>query len=53
MLYVNSNNPEYALFRGLPCTIVNNHRDDDLIDVFIPTYSIFILLKADEIESDD
>lgn len=53
MLFLNSKNSKYTLFNGLPCTIFNNNRDDGYIEIFIPAFEIYILVKEDEIESDD
>lgn len=53
LIYVNTEKAEFKLFNTLPCTVVNNNRDDGLIDVYIPTYNIFILLEEHELESDD
>lgn len=53
LVYVNTEKAEFKLFNTLPCIVVNNNRDDGLIDVYIPTYNIFILLEEHELESDD
>ena len=52
MLYVKAEG-KYSLFNGLPLRVMNYHRDDGLIEVFIPAIEIYILLKESEIERDD
>ena len=52
MLYVKAEG-KYSLFNGLPLKVMNYHRDDGLIEVFIPAIEIYILLKESEIERDD
>ena len=51
MLYVKAEG-KYSLFNGLPLRVMNFHRDDGLVEVFIPAVDIYILLKESEIESD-
>ena len=52
MLYVKAEG-KYSLFNGLPLRVMNYHRDDGLIEVFIPAIEICILLRESEIERDD
>ena len=54
MLYVavDSNN-KYSLFNNFPCRIMNDKRNDGYVEVFLPAFDIYILLKENEIESDD
>ena len=52
MLYVKAEG-KYSLFNGLPLKVMNYHRDDGLVEVFIPAVEIYILLKGSEIESDN
>ena len=52
MLYVNAEG-KYSLFNRLPLRVMNDHRDDGLVEVFIPAVEIYILLRESEIERDD
>lgn len=53
MLFVNAKDKEYSSFNGFKCKIVNDHREDGLIEVYVPVYNILILLHENEIESDE
>lgn len=43
---------QYKKYNNELCTIVNRKRDDNLIEVFVPKYKVFILLQLSEIEEE-
>ena len=47
---VRTTNPYYKAFNGAKCKIVNDSRDDGLVEVFLPAYQCMILLRPDELE---
>ena len=49
---VRTNKKEYSTFNGYECTVVNNKRDDDLIEVFVRAFNTFILLTQEELEDE-
>ena len=48
MLYVKAEG-RYSLFNGLPLKVMNYHRDDGLVEVFITAVELYLLLKESEI----
>ena len=49
---VRTNKKEYSTFNGYECTVVNNKRDDGLIEVFVRAFNTFILLTQEELEDE-
>ena len=49
---VRTNKKEYSTVNGYECTVVNNKRDDDLIEVFVRAFNTFILLTQEELEDE-
>ena len=47
---INSKRPELKLFNGAKCKIVNNRRDDNLLEVYVYGFNSFILVEADELD---
>lgn len=47
---VRTNKPSYQKYNGEICWIHNWHRTDGYIEVFIPSYKEFILLRPNELE---
>lgn len=49
---VRTNKKEYSTFNGYECTVVNDKRDDGLIEVFVRAFNTFILLTQEELEDE-
>ena len=47
---LNSKREELKLFNGAKCKIVNSHRDDSLLEVYVYGFNSFILVGADELD---
>ena len=47
---LNSNRAELKLFNGAKCKIVNNHRSDNLLKVYVYGFNSFILVGAEELD---
>ena len=47
---INSKRAELKLFNGAKCKIVNNRRDDNLLEVYVYGFNSFILVEADELD---
>lgn len=47
---IKTDRDEYKSFNGFECTIVNIHRTDGYIEVFVPAFNVMILLLPTELE---
>ena len=47
---LSSKREELKLFNGAKCKIVNSHRDDNLLEVYVYGFNSFILVCADELD---
>ena len=47
---LNSNRAELKLFNGAKCKIVNNRRNDNLLEVYVYGFNSFILVGVDELD---
>ena len=50
MYIIKSDYEEHKFLNGYRCKIVNNQRDDKLLDCYVPVFSIFVLLHTEELE---
>ena len=51
-MIIKTDKEEYKSFNGFECNIINAHRDDGLIEVYIPAFGIMILLYPYELEDE-
>lgn len=49
-MIINTDRDEYKSFNGFECIIVNTHREDGYVEVFVPAFNILILLLPHELE---
>ena len=47
---INSKRESMTLFNGAKCKIVNNRRDDGLIEIYVYGFNSFLLVEPDELE---
>lgn len=47
---INTKKKEYLSFNGYECKVVNDNRDDGLVEVFVPMFNILILLEPNELD---
>lgn len=49
---INTKKKEYLSFNGYECKVVNCHREDGLIEVYVPVFNVFILLEQTELDDE-
>ena len=47
---VQTDKEEYKSFNGFECHIVDAHRDDGFVEVYVPAFGVMILLLPSELE---
>ena len=47
---VKTNKRPYKKYNNCLCTIINSKRDDNLVEVFVQKYNVFILLSPKELD---
>ena len=49
---IHTDKKEYTSFNGYECKVVNCHREDGFVEVYVPVFNVFILLEQTELDDE-